>query len=57
MHTFKEFYRRGKRRVGLAVDSTSLTGADRLYERAGMRPTHQMLVDEKELREENPVHA
>jgi len=51
LHTFREFYRRGKRRVGLAVDSTSLTGADRLYERAGMRPTHQMLVFEKVMRE------
>lgn len=36
-HAFAEFYRRGKRKVGLGVDSTSLTGADRLYEKAGMR--------------------
>lgn len=50
LHSFRAFYRRGKRKVGLAVDSTSLTGADRLYERAGMRPTHQTLVMEKVLR-------
>jgi ribosomal protein S18 acetylase RimI-like enzyme len=35
-HAFAEFHRRGKRTVGLAVDSESLTGATRLYERAGM---------------------
>ncbi len=35
-HTFGEFYRRGQRKVGLGVDSSSLTGATRVYERAGM---------------------
>ncbi len=35
-YSFTEFYRRGIRRVGLGVDSQSLTGATRLYERAGM---------------------
>jgi mycothiol synthase len=35
-HAFGEFYRRGQRKVGLGVDSESLTGATRLYERAGM---------------------
>jgi len=49
-HTFREFYSRGKTKVGLAVDSTSLTGADRIYERVGMRPTHQSIVFEKSLR-------
>ena len=34
---FAEFYRRGVREVALAVDSQNLTGATRLYERAGMR--------------------
>ncbi|HEX2033712.1 MAG TPA: GNAT family N-acetyltransferase [Chloroflexota bacterium] len=34
---FAEFYRRGTRQVYLAVDARSLTGATRLYERAGMR--------------------
>lgn len=35
-HSFGEFYRRGKRKVGLGVDAESLTGALRLYEKAGM---------------------
>lgn len=35
-HAFAELHRRGKRQVGLGVDSESLTGATRLYERAGM---------------------
>lgn len=35
-YSFAEFYRRGLRRVGLGVDAGSLTGATRLYERAGM---------------------
>ncbi|MFZ6026223.1 MAG: GNAT family N-acetyltransferase [Chloroflexota bacterium] len=51
-HSFGEFYRRGKRKVGLGVDAASLTGATRLYEKAGMRsdPAREMLVFEKELR-------
>lgn len=36
---FVAFYQRGIRRVGLSVDSQSLTGAQRLYERAGMHVT------------------
>ncbi|MBI3161175.1 MAG: GNAT family N-acetyltransferase [Chloroflexi bacterium] len=36
-HAFGEFYRRGTRKVGLGVDAESLTGALRLYEKAGMR--------------------
>ncbi len=35
-HAFAELHRRGQRRIGLMVDSQSLTGATRLYERAGM---------------------
>jgi GNAT superfamily N-acetyltransferase len=35
-HIFAEFTRRGKLRVGLGVDASSLTGATRLYEKAGM---------------------
>jgi mycothiol synthase len=49
-HTFGEFYRRGPRRAGLGVDATSLTGATRLYEKAGMRPIRQYDSYEKELR-------
>ena len=49
-HSFAEFQRLGKRKVSLGVDSTSLTGADRLYERAGMRAIQRSLIYEKELR-------
>ncbi len=37
LHPFGEFYRRGVRMVGLGVDASNLTGALRLYQRAGMR--------------------
>ncbi|HET9979567.1 MAG TPA: GNAT family N-acetyltransferase [Ktedonobacterales bacterium] len=47
---FGEFYRRGTREVGLGVDAQSLTGATRLYERAGMRPLVHYDSYEKELR-------
>ena len=46
---FGEFYRRGTRKVALAVDSQSLTGATRLYERAGMRVERLYSVYRKEL--------
>jgi mycothiol synthase len=49
-HAFGEFYRRGKRQVGLAVDATSLTGAERLYHKAGMRTVQVSLIYEKEIR-------
>ena len=45
-----EFHRRGCGSVELLVDSDSLTGALRLYERAGMRAFRSQLVYEKELR-------
>lgn len=51
LHTFGEFYRRGRPRVGLAVDAESLTGATRLYERAGMSVAQERIVFEKVLRE------
>ncbi len=49
-YAFGEFYRRGQRRVVLNVDSENLTGAIRLYTRAGMHPIRQMNIHEKELR-------
>jgi len=51
-HSFAEFYTRGRRKVGLGVDALSLTGATRLYERAGMHsdPTRTHSLYEKELR-------
>ena len=47
---FGEFYRRGKREVGLVVDSYNLSGARDLYERAGMRVARQHDSYEKEIR-------
>ena len=44
---FREFKRRGFARVGLGVDADSLTGADRLYEGAGMRPIRRHDMYEK----------
>jgi mycothiol synthase len=51
LHTFGEFYRRGKRKVSLGVDSTSRTGADRLYIRAGMKPIQSSIIFERVIRE------
>jgi mycothiol synthase len=50
LHSFGEFYRRGKNKVGLGVDSQNLTGATRLYERAGMHVARTYISYEKELR-------
>ena len=49
-YTFGHFYRRGQKRVGLGVDASSLTGATRLYEKAGMHVSRQYDTYEKELR-------
>ncbi len=49
-HAFGEFYRRGKRKAGLGVDAENLTGALRLYEKAGMHVHMQFDLFEKELR-------
>jgi ribosomal protein S18 acetylase RimI-like enzyme len=48
--SFGELTRRGRRRAALGVDSESLTGATRLYERAGMHVAHENILYEKELR-------
>ncbi len=50
-HAFGIFYRRGKKRVGLGVDATSLTGAIHLYEKAGMHVERTSISYEKVLRE------
>lgn len=49
LHSFGVFRERGFPRVGLGVDATSLTGANRLYERAGMRVVRQWDFYEKQL--------
>lgn len=47
---FGEFYRRGIRHASLYVDGQSLTGATKLYARAGMNVMQQAAQYEKELR-------
>lgn len=42
-----EFYKRGITRAGLNVDAFSLTGANRVYERAGLRETSRYLIYKK----------
>ncbi len=48
--SFAEFYARGFRKVGLGVDGSSLTGAVRLYERAGMHIARRTRIYELEIR-------
>jgi ribosomal protein S18 acetylase RimI-like enzyme len=50
LHSFGEFHRRGKRKVGLGVDAENLTGALRLYKNAGMHVETAFDTYEKELR-------
>lgn len=40
-HSFAEIKKRGQKRAGLGVDASSLTGATRLYEKAGMHVARQ----------------
>jgi len=49
-HSFGEFWRRGSHKVGLGVDASNLTGAMRLYTKAGMSPFRQFDLYEKEIR-------
>lgn len=48
---FAEFQRRGKKRAGLGVDATNLTGALALYEKAGMHVARNLHSFQKVLRE------
>ena len=48
-HSFVDFASRGATRVGLGVDAENLTGAVRLYERAGMHVVRRTDTYEKEL--------
>lgn len=45
-----EYHRRGIRKVGLSVDAESITGAPRLYGRAGMHVKDSYVIHLKELR-------
>ena len=49
-HSFAEFYRRGMKTIGLGVDANNLSGATRLYQKAGMRTVSEFVTFEKELR-------
>lgn len=49
LQSFREFHRRGQRRVGLGVDSQNTTGATKLYESVGMVVDSEQVVWEKEL--------
>jgi mycothiol synthase len=49
LHCFHEFRRRGFHAAALGVDAESLTGANRLYESAGMRVVRRSDVYEKAL--------
>jgi mycothiol synthase len=49
-HSFSDFWARGKRQVALGVDGSNLTGAVRLYEKAGMHVSQRFDYYELELR-------
>jgi mycothiol synthase len=49
-HAFRELHVRGLRRAGLGVDAENLTGAVRLYERAGMQVARRYDTWERRLR-------
>ncbi len=49
-HSFGEFYKRGTKTIGLAVDAFNATGATRLYQKAGMSTVSEFVTIEKELR-------
>ncbi len=49
-HSFGVFWQRGQPSVTLGVDADSLTGATRLYEKAGMYVEHRFAQYEKEVR-------
>lgn len=50
LHSFREFHRRGLRRVSLGVDAANPTGATRLYESVGMHVELENVVWAKALR-------
>jgi len=49
-HALAEYYRRNVHKVALSVDAESVTGAPRLYGRAGMRVRESYVIYLKELR-------
>ncbi len=51
LHSFGEFWKRGQKSVMLGVDASSLTGATRLYQQAGMVVYHNFIEYRKVLRD------
>jgi mycothiol synthase len=51
VHAFREFWERDKRKVSLYVDGSSITGANKLYVKAGMRPEKGYATYEKLMRD------
>lgn len=49
LESFREFHRRGRRRVGLGVDAQNSTGATKLYEAVGMVIDSEQVAWEKKL--------
>lgn len=49
-YVFREFHRRGNKRVGLSVDGGNFTGAADLYKKGGMKIVRTLTTFEKELR-------
>jgi mycothiol synthase len=49
LYSFREFHRRGARRVTLGVDAANPTGATHLYESVGMHGVQEEIVWEKSL--------
>ncbi len=56
-HAFGEIYRRGQRTIQLDVDAENLTGALRLYQRAGMDVYRQFALYEKVIREGREIQT
>ena len=56
-HALAEYQRRGVRKVALSVDAESITGAPRLYGRAGMRVRESYIIYLKELRPGRDIGA
>jgi len=48
--SFSEFYQRGTKSIGLGVDASNVTGATRLYLKAGMTTVSEFVTFEKVLR-------
>ncbi len=48
-HSFRASFDAGQPVISLGVDTDNLSGAYRLYEKAGMKPVHEVTICEKEI--------